>query len=429
LDVLHLTRLATNLRRLRHARRLRQVDLAVPGVVARSTISALERAAITNPSETVLQAVAHGLGVTVDDLLAWPNDQAKQLAQEVRIAGELVDRGHLLEAIDRFEGIYDAARRFDLPTMAHLAATRLARLHGQCGRGDQALVFSLEALLQAIAVTPSTVESLRHAADSLWQTGAWHAARACYQALLQRIAVGKADRLRMLVNLGYAYLYSGHYGDAVQAFRTTLHEVPQGGDGYRCAGAYLGLGRALRYQQHWRDAGEAAGRALCLGRTYRWRDVIQEAEALQRLCEVPTMPTRRGGQAVVRSVLAAVPAGSGFAVERAQVYDLLAALELQQGYAVEAQDAADHGLAEIGATLDPRAWLLKARLLWSRAVSKAHQGLPDAPVDRAWAEDLLAMVGVPAGYPDLLPAWPVTAPPTGTGPGPRIRLPGQLSVG
>lgn len=66
--------LATNVRRVRRARKVSQEQLAFDAEIDRTYVSQIERSVI-NPSLLVLHKVAVALGVTVVDLLRTEGDQ------------------------------------------------------------------------------------------------------------------------------------------------------------------------------------------------------------------------------------------------------------------------------------------------------------------------------------------------------------------
>lgn len=63
-----------NLKRLRAAARLRQLDVAMTGGVNPQRVSDLERGAMPNPSAEVVAGIARGLSITVDELLNQGED-------------------------------------------------------------------------------------------------------------------------------------------------------------------------------------------------------------------------------------------------------------------------------------------------------------------------------------------------------------------
>jgi transcriptional regulator with XRE-family HTH domain len=69
-----LTAIPYNIRRLRLARGLSQFRLAQAAGVTRVAVCQIEGGRIRDPRMTTLLKLARGLGVTVNDLAAWPGE-------------------------------------------------------------------------------------------------------------------------------------------------------------------------------------------------------------------------------------------------------------------------------------------------------------------------------------------------------------------
>lgn len=379
-------RLARTIRELRLAKGLRQGDLAVPGAVSRSSISALERGALANPSRALLTAIARGLGVPYEALLGLTDAESVIL--------DLLEEGRSLAAtfptrsVKAGQRALILARRLRLPDAEQAAAEGLAEWYGQLGDEFQAGVYAAWALLRVDWSAPAYQTAILRLGSHLHELGEWRMEITLYRHFLLGFPPSNPQAARIFLRLGSAYLEVGRYPLAVRVLSRARRDGVQLGRAEVTAAAWVALAQALAFGNRHGEAARALAQAADLVRTYALTDiattVLRSQDVLAVLSSPSLLEAHRKWQEA-DSIL--IDHGNPL---RAQVTLLRAWIVYAYRHAAWADvlEAAQNGLQMVRAMGAPSSRGLKGWFLWARSEAELRSGHAPSP-DREWAEDLL----------------------------------------
>lgn len=404
MDALSRQQLANSIRHLRLQQRLRQSDLTVPGVLARSTISALERGQILNPSETLLAALAQKLKVTQGELMGLSDLglEAFRRLEEARRRLALEDHAGATKLL---RGTLLMSRRLQLWNVFEESASLLAESYLKQGQPMKSLYFATASVLRVIRQDSTRISALSHLARGFQQLGEWEAAVVIYRQLLIGLRRTDTESARLRTNLATAYLSLGKFRRAEQHYRRSVDEGAQLGDAWLRGWALVGLGNALAHQLRFEEARLAIDQAKNLARTYRWSSMTAEADASLVLLPILSSPSMDEARQQLEEALALLPDLPPHIMARVNLLDSWAALAVRHQSWEEAITVSTLGIRALKSTRDPRGRYLKGRLLWFRSLAKYALQDPSSALDHEWASDLLPQV---PGGDETLPPWPET---------------------
>ena len=339
---------------MRLGKGLRQSDLAIPGQVSRSAISALERAQIENPSKQLLTAVAGALGVRYSDLVMSSGSEALviNLLHEARALWQHNPK----KALHNAQRALVRSRRLHLYDAERETTKLLAEWYGLHRDPFRAAAYAVWALAR-----PDDVDSMQPAAvlvlaEHLRNLGEWRAA----------------------ITLFRQFLFGIHRRDAMSLGKTET-----------TGWALVGLSRALGFTNRHQDATRASDQAKSLAGTYHWpaiESAILRTDEILDLLFSPSMPCARQQWQHTTKLLRK---------NSEPVDDQVNLLQSWIYYAsnheawTEVLAAAGSGLELIRSTT---AYVSnrgkKGHFLWARAQAKHATGQP-WQYDHEWASDLL----------------------------------------
>lgn len=389
MEALERTRLAHALRHLRLGKGLRQSDLAIPGQVSRSAISALERAQIENPSKQLLTAVAVALGVRYSDLVVSSDSEALVI--------DLLHEARALWQHNPKKALHDAQRALVRSRRLHLYDTErettklLAEWYGLHGDPFRAAAYAVWALAR-----PDDVDAMQQAAvivlaEHLRDLGEWRGAITLFRQFLFGIHRQNPQFSNVFLQLGRTYSESQNYRQAVRMFVRAQRDAMSLGKAETTGWALVGLSRALGFTNRHQDATRASDQAKSLAGTYHWpaiESAILRTDEILDLLFSPSMPSARQQWQRTTKLLQ----------ENSEpVDDQVNLLQSWIYYAsnheawTEVLAATNSGLELIRSTT---AYVSnrgkKGQFLWSRAQAKHATGQP-WQFDHEWASDLLQM--------------------------------------
>lgn len=386
MDSLERQRLAHTLRHLRVGKGLRQIDLAIPGQISRSAISALERAQINNPSKQLITAVAAALDVRYDDLVRFSDTEASVIAV---LHGARQLWGHdPKKALQNTQRVLRRARHLQLYDVEREAAALLAEWYGLRGDPFRAMAYTIGALIRPETENSTPQATVMALATHLREQGEGRAALALYREFLFGLHRANPRFARVFLHLGRTYMEAHQYPQAVRAFGRAHRDATALGQADVRGWAFVGLSRALGFTGRHVDATTAINQAEMLAVTYHWSDlksaVLRTHEILDLLFS-RSLPDARQQWHWVTQLLqnSAEP-----------VQDQIDLLQSWIDYASrhkaweEVRLAADSGLALLKASASVSNRGAKGHFLWARSEANEASGQPWEQ-DREWSADLL----------------------------------------
>jgi hypothetical protein len=346
--------------------------------------------------EITLARLALTVGVSARELATDPDRLARSLTAHLE-AAQLFDRRHADDGRRLLEAVWTEARRLGFVLHAGQAADLLGTYAMWSGHPLDAVTWLVRALL-----TPWGLDVARRA-DLVARLGSALMATERYDvahAVLASVDHSRVDPAgqRAMVALAGSLVLRGHSADAAAAYREVL----------KSAGS---LPPRLEAQT-WVGYGAALGLAGDIPAALRTSDAVDELMARHDLRDlIPTVQANETWAAAVAApwqeaqavILTAIRAAEHPYVQ-ANLYDTLVYVLARAEQWEAVCDAANAGLRAVGEG-GGRSRLLKARLLWTRAVAASHLGRDGAARDREWALDLLELMGA-VGHLDTLPPWP-----------------------
>lgn len=378
--------LARTLRHLRLGKGLRQIDLAIPGKISRSAISALERAQIENPSKQLVTAVATALDVRYEDLMGFSDAEASVVT--------LLQEARLLWQHDPKKAVRDAqralarSRRLQLYDMEQDVAALLAEWYGLCGDPFRAAAYSMWVLSHPYTTDPEQLVAVSALAKHLRKLGEWRAGIALYRQFLFGIHRANPRFGPVFLQLGQTYAEAHQYARAGRAFTRAHRDAIALGQAEEGGWALVGLSQTLGFRGRHEEAATANNLARSLSITYRWSDLGSATLRTDEILNVLSSRSLTTARQQWHRAATLLQKNSGAIQEQ---------LDLLHGwihYALIHQSweevllATDSGLALLRSPTHLVNRGAKGQLLWARAYAKRASGHPWKH-DREWAADLL----------------------------------------
>lgn len=387
-------RLAHTLRQLRVGRGLRQIDLAIPGRLSRSAISALERGQIANPSRQLIMAVAKALEVRYDDLLQFSDGEASVLA--------LLEKAHRLmrsvpkKSLRAAQRALIHSRRLLLYDMEREAIAVLATWYAQSGDPFRASVYAgwnLTGPNRENSLLPATVIAF---GERLQELGEWEAAIALYRLYSIGIHPATLVLAGVFLRLGQTYMDVHRYPQALRMLVRAQRDGIALGNPEITGPALVSLSRSLGFTGRHAEAEQARLQASMLAATDHWTDlqdtVLRTGEILAVLSSSSLSDARGQWKRATHLVQTTV----------APIQDQVNLLHSWIYYASRHEAwgevilAAESGLELMRSTANFPNRGMKGQLLWSRAQANQALGRPWEH-DAEWATDLLGRKPIPEG--------------------------------
>ncbi|MCL5064723.1 MAG: helix-turn-helix domain-containing protein [Firmicutes bacterium] len=387
MEPLERKKLADSIRELRLKQGLRQIDLVVAGQVARSTISALERGQIENPSEHLIDGVASMLSVRRQDLLMWPKAEASVL-EDLKLARASQQRSPQV-ALRRAQRALIRARRLQLSDVERSAAELLAELHSQLGHPVAATTYAGWAVAHPNRFSPVEHEAVIVYGERLRNIGELSAAIALYRQFLAGISRNSSRSAKVFLRLGQTYADAHQYPQAMRIFQRAYRDALVLGDANLSGWALIGLSVALSFSGRHQQAEDARVRAAILAQTYHWTDMQYAARRAEEQVAVLSSPSLDAARHCWQQSTRVIEELAGAIDDQLQLlYSWVFYASNHQAWA-EVIEATGTGLALIRRA-DHRAadQQMKGTFLGARARAKQQSG-QSWQDDKEWAEDLL----------------------------------------
>lgn len=391
MDALERERLAHTLRYLRRENGLRQIDLAVPGHVSRSTISALERGQIENPSQPLITAVATALGVHYEDLLALSDAESSVMVllhEARRLWSTAPDK-----SIRAAQRVLIRSRRLHLDAVESDALKQLAAWYSHAGDAFRAGIYSAW-LLARDGHTGSSDSAVATLGAHLHDMGEWRAAIALYRLLVIGIHPANPRSARVFLDLGQTYTAAHQYPHAVRMLGRAYRDAFTVGDANLAGWALVGLARALGFTGQYAQAHSANDRAETLAVTYKWTDlqntILRTNEILSILSSDSVSAAQKRWHSITQRLqhnpeplpdqINLLYSWINYASRHQAWPEVLAATEFGLGLIRSPDHVSNRGI--------------KGQLLKTRAQANQQSGQPWKQ-DSEWAADLLRMDSFP----------------------------------
>lgn len=389
------------IRALRNARGLRQVDLAVPGLVSRSLIGTLERGEVLAPSPDVLEAIAGRLGVGIGDLFAYR--ERHSIRKGLTRARQQFRGRQFHLALSTCQALLPQARKLHDTVLLAQTDQLLAELHQSLGNHARAARWATLALLRHMRSEPSAVDAILILADSLQALHHPRLVTALYHLWLARPdGIPTEDGVQVRLRLGDAYRVTRRYRQGSHVYRQVVALARQLKLPKHESLALVGLAQCLYGRGEVDEALRTIGHAKVLARERSDPQIELAARAIEVRVLIDTMSVSQA-RILLQAECALTPSTLLERLDIAGMCEILAELEWWQQRWSACAAAADHGLILTGGHGEPQAVALRGRLLWLKGLAYRALSDPRADVYHAWAVDLCRLSRT---HIRDLPPWP-----------------------
>lgn len=402
LDANEVQAVRNNALRIRLARREDRVDTALSSPLH----GPLE------VDDTSLSVLATELGVTGQDLVTPPETLAANLSRKLlNVEKHLTlsdpNLGGSLR-LARIRSLHDEAGRLGFTMLAGEAAALGARVAHMEEVNDAALAWAFAALTSPLGQDVKTrTEMSRILADVFIRDGYDILALSLLPTVVEALPAGSERRIRSLINWASALGRTNRNGESLAVWTRAIDEAKQSHQDKLLAWAYVGLAAVQASLGDWNRATEAGAEADRLARQGDWPEMLSYIASNLLWCAALAGDVESTRTALQQALY---HDGDHSPVVRINLLDSWAFLESRAGNWPEVHRLAAEGLNLLQEVESPaRGRLhLKARLVWFRAVAKAHLGIPGAELDKEWATDLLETHGGGPANQATLPTWPLS---------------------
>ncbi len=370
--------------------------------------------------ELSLAKIALALGVSPRDLATNPDHLAERLRHTLARVAQASQSGG--EASRLALATWQEAQHWAFPVYAGQAADWLARQALAEHRPLDAVTWLLRALGTPLGTEAASRRDLiAQLGEALMLAEHYDIAQAALSSVEPGAGGGARGDVQVATAHAASLLLQGRVAEAVAAYRQVL-----GGSGnipLRVeVQAWLGLGAAVALTGDIGGAQAASATASDLLDRESMPDLHTSLYANDLWCAAVAAPWQEA-----RRLLQAAISEAVLPFVRANLHDTLAFVLCRSEQWEAAWDACTQGLLELRQA-SGGSHLLKARLLWARAVAAQHLGRGGALTDREWAEDLFDLVGAWRHW-AALPPWPDDPPSAGGGHRLLDRADGALHFG
>lgn len=364
--------------------------------------------ALVDIPEDLLSQLATELKVTDQELLTPPQTLAEELRRALHEVQPPFEQGESnrpdAKRLAHIRRIFDEAGRLGFTLLAGEAAALGAQVARMVEDYDAALVWAFTAIASPLG---HDVESRTQVswilADVLLRKGYDALALDLLPTVVEALPPTSEQRIRTLINWGNALGRVGHHRRGLRVWTRVLDEAQQGHQDKLLAWGYIGQAAALASLGEWIRASESGAVAERLARQGGWPEMLSYVQSNLLWCQAVAGDIGEARTAIQEAL---EESETHPALVRSNLLDSWAVVESRAGNWPEVQRLADRAIGWL-AEVDPAERLhIKARLLWFRAVAKAHLGIPDAERDKEWATDLLVTHGGDPSSRATLPDWP-----------------------